>query len=58
MLTLASVLLRLGALIAGLMGMNFKVGLFEQAEYFWLVLTAIACIAVGTLAIVRAKNWI
>lgn len=57
-LTLASVLLLPGALIAGVMGMNFKVGLFDHAELFWLVVVAIAAIAVSTLAVARARSWI
>ncbi len=57
-LTLASVLLLPGALIAGVLGMNFKVGLFEHAGLFWVVLALIAVIAAGTLAIARARRWI
>ena len=41
-LTLASVILLPGALIAGVMGMNFKVGLFEEPMLFWVVLAVIA----------------
>ena len=36
-LTLTSVILLPGALIAGVMGMNFKVGLFDEAVLFWVV---------------------
>ena len=36
-LTLTSVILLPGALLAGVMGMNFKVGLFEHASIFWVV---------------------
>jgi len=57
-LTLASVLLLPGALIAGVMGMNFSLGLFETAAYFWVVIAAIAGIAVATLAVARAREWI
>ena len=57
-LTLASVLLLPGALIAGVMGMNFKVGIFETAAYFWVVIGVIAGIAVATLAIARVREWI
>ena len=44
-LTLASVILLPGALIAGVMGMNFKVGLFDNPILFWFVVAAIAAIA-------------
>ena len=57
-LTLASVLLLPGALIAGVMGMNFDVGIFETAAYFWVVLAIIATVAVATLAVARAREWI
>lgn len=57
-LTLASVLLLPGALIAGVMGMNFKIGIFNNAAYFWVVLAAIAAIAGVTLAVARAREWI
>ena len=35
-LTLTSVILLPGALIAGVMGMNFKVGLFDEPMLFWV----------------------
>lgn len=57
-LTLASVLLLPGALIAGIMGMNFRVAFFEHEELFWLVIAGIVGIAFVTLAIVRARRWI
>ena len=57
-LTLASVLLLPGALVAGVLGMNFEVGLFEHANLFWVVVALIAAVAAGTLAIARARRWI
>jgi Mg2+ and Co2+ transporter CorA len=57
-LTLASVLLLPGALIAGVMGMNFKVGLFETGAYFWVVIAGIIGVAAATLVIARARRWI
>jgi magnesium transporter len=57
-LTLVSLLLLPGTLLAGVLGMNFKVGLFEHAGYFWVALGAIAAIALATLAVVRARHWI
>jgi magnesium transporter len=57
-LTLVSLLLLPGALIAGVLGMNFKVGLFEHPELFWVTLGVIAAIAVATLAAVRVRHWI
>ncbi len=57
-LTLASVLLLPGALVAGIMGMNFKVGLFETGAYFWAVIAGIVAIAVATVGLARARRWI
>lgn len=57
-LTLASVLLLPGALVAGVLGMNFKVGFFEHSGLFWVVLALIAAFAVATLAAARARRWI
>ena len=57
-LTLASVLILPGTLIAGVMGMNFKLGVFETAGYFWLVLVAMFVVALVTLAIARMRDWI
>jgi magnesium transporter len=57
-LTLASVLLLPGALIAGVMGMNFKVGLFDSGTYFWVVIAGILGVAVATLVVARTRHWI
>jgi magnesium transporter len=57
-LTLASVLLLPGTLIAGVLGMNFRVGLFEYTGFFWVALAAIAVIAAATLTVARMRDWI
>ncbi len=57
-LTLASVILLPGALLAGVMGMNFKVGLFEEPMMFWVVVAVIVAVAPVTLGIARARDWI
>lgn len=57
-LTLASVLLLPGALIAGVMGMNFELGLFETTAYFWAVIALIGAVAVTTLTVARVRKWI
>jgi Mg2+ and Co2+ transporter CorA len=58
LLTLASVIFLPGALLAGVMGMNFKVPVFEHTIGFWLTLGAITAIAVVTIAVARLKRWI
>ena len=57
-LTLTSVILLPGALIAGVMGMNFKVGLFDDSVYFWVVLAVIFAIAPVTLVFAKLRRWI
>jgi magnesium transporter len=57
-LTLVSVLILPGTLLAGIMGMNFKLGLFGNELYFWIVLAAMVVIAIATLGIARIRHWI
>ena len=57
-LTLASVLLLPGSLVAGLLGMNFKVGIFQHPFLFWVVLAAVVATAGTTLILARLRDWI
>ena len=57
-LTLASVILLPGALIAGVMGMNFKVGLFQHAWIFWAVIAIIVLVAPLVVGIAKRREWI
>ena len=57
-LTLTSVILLPGALLAGVMGMNFKVGLFQQTSLFWVVVAVIIGIAPLTFGIAKLRDWI
>jgi magnesium transporter len=57
-LTLGALLFLPGALIAGVLGMNFRVGLFQTGWYFWVVCAAIVALAAGTLAVARQRDWI
>jgi magnesium transporter len=57
-LTLTSVILLPGALLAGVMGMNFKVGFFDQPTLFWAVVAAIVAIAPITIGIAKHRDWI
>jgi magnesium transporter len=57
-LTLTSVILLPGALIAGVMGMNFKVGLFEDSWVFYLVLALILAIAPLSVGVAKLRKWI
>ncbi|HXG76162.1 MAG TPA: CorA family divalent cation transporter [Gaiellaceae bacterium] len=57
-LTLASVLLLPGSLVAGILGMNFRLGVFETEAYFWVVVAGMAAVALGTVLVARARRWI
>jgi magnesium transporter len=59
-LTLASILLLPGALLAGLAGMNVNFGAqtFVNSVLLWLVVSAIILIALATLALARLRRWI
>jgi magnesium transporter len=57
-LTLTSVILLPGALLAAIMGMNFKVGLFNEKILFWVTVALIIAIAPITVGIAKTKDWI
>ena len=57
-MTLASVVLLPGIVIAGIMGMNFRVGFFDVTEGFYVVIGFMAVLAVITLLIARLRRWI
>jgi len=59
-LTLASILLLPGALLAGVAGMNvnFNAHTFAHSPLFWIVVAAIILIALATLALARLRRWI
>jgi magnesium transporter len=59
-LTLASILLLPGALLAGLAGMNVNFGAetFVNSFLLWLVVSAIILIALATVALARLRRWI
>jgi magnesium transporter len=59
-LTLASILLLPGALIAGVAGMNVNLSAhtFMSSGLFWFVVAGIVAIAATTLAFAKARRWI
>ena len=57
-LTLTSVILLPGALLAAVMGMNFQVGLFSDAWLFWVTVAVIIAIAPLTFGIAKRRRWI
>lgn len=58
-LTLATVLLLPGSLIAGLLGMNVIVPLpKDDPASFWIAVSAIGILALGIVAVARARHWL
>jgi Mg2+ and Co2+ transporter CorA len=58
-LTLVTVLLLPGSLIAGLLGMNVEVPLSKDSPAsFWLVVFAIMLLAISVLVFARTRRWI
>ena len=57
-LTIISVILLPAVVLAGVMGMNFKVGFFEDPAMFWVVIGAMVAIAVVVLVVARRQRWI
>jgi magnesium transporter len=58
LLTLVTVILLPASVLAGVMGMNFQVGLFDLVWMFWAVIAAMLVIAVLVLSIARKESWI
>ena len=57
-LTLLSAVLLPAVVLAGIMGMNFKLPFFETTENFWVVLVGMAVLALTILGIARWRHWL
>jgi magnesium transporter len=57
-LTLVTVVLLPSTVLAGIMGMNFQVGLFNAVWVFWVVIVAMLSIALLVLSVARSRRWI
>lgn len=57
-LTVASVMLLPGSLLAGVLGMNFPAEFFKEPGLFWVALAAIISVAVVTFAVAKYRRWI
>jgi magnesium transporter len=57
-LTLASVILLPSVVLAGIMGMNFKVGPFEDPNLFWVVIGVMLAMAAVTIGVARWRRWL
>jgi magnesium/cobalt transport protein CorA len=57
-LTLISAIALPGIVLAGVMGMNFKLPFFDQPENFYVVLAVMVVFAVAILGVARWRHWI
>ena len=57
-LTLASVILLPSVVLAGVMGMNFRVGMFDNPDLFWVVIGLMGAMAAVTLIWARWRGWL
>ncbi|HEY8178514.1 MAG TPA: CorA family divalent cation transporter [Candidatus Limnocylindria bacterium] len=57
-LTILSAILLPAVVLAGVMGMNFKIGFFDSPSNFWLAVGAMVTLAVAVLGIARWRGWI
>jgi magnesium transporter len=57
-LTLLSAVLLPAVVLAGVMGMNFKLGFFDDSANFWIVIVGMAILAIAILTVARARRWL
>jgi magnesium/cobalt transport protein CorA len=57
-LTIVSSVLLPSVVLAGIMGMNFKLGFFEDPANFWLVIAAMLAMALTILGVAHWRRWI
>jgi magnesium transporter len=57
-LTVLSAVLLPAVVLAGVMGMNFKLRFFEDASNVWYVLAAMVLLAITILGVARWRHWI
>jgi Mg2+ and Co2+ transporter CorA len=57
-LTILSAVLLPAVVLAGVMGMNFKLGFFEDPNHFWLVVASMLGLAALILGLARFRRWI
>jgi Mg2+ and Co2+ transporter CorA len=57
-LTLLSAVLLPAVVLAGIMGMNFKLGFFDDPSNVWIVIGSMVVFAAAILAIARVRHWL
>ena len=56
-LTLLSAILLPSVVLAGIMGMNFKLGFFDETTNFWFVLGGMGILAATLLTVAKLRHW-
>ena len=57
-LTILNAILLPAIVVAGVMGMNFRIAIFDNPTNFWLVIAAMVALATGILAFSRWRKWV
>jgi Mg2+ and Co2+ transporter CorA len=57
-LTVLSAILLPAVVIGGVMGMNFRIGFFDNPDNFWLAVGAMAALAIGVVGVSRWRGWV
>jgi len=57
-LTLVSSIALPGVVLAGIMGMNFKLGFFDEPTNFFVVIAAMVLFSAAILVVARRRSWI
>jgi magnesium transporter len=57
-LTLLSAVLLPAIVLAGIMGMNFKLAFFDETTNFWMVLGGMVVLALSILTVARWRRWL
>ena len=57
-LTVLSAMFLPAAVLAGVMGMNFKLAFFDDSGGFAVVVSVMILVALGILTVARARGWI
>jgi magnesium transporter len=57
-LTMVNAILLPAIVLAGIMGMNFQVGFFDNPANFWIVIGAMAALAIAIVILARVRGWL
>ena len=57
-LTLLSAVLLPAVVLAGIMGMNFKLEFFDQTSNFWLVLATMLVFGITIVGVGKLRRWL